>query len=71
MSQMWAVPQIPRCYVKRNAANRRYRNDWCDIAKELNNGEADCSGCSIARCVKSGDIELKPGAVRTDLLDVF
>lgn len=38
----WAIPQAPRCHLKRHAVNRNYRNDWCE-----NGGK--CDGCPIAK----------------------
>lgn len=34
----WAIPQAPRCHLKRHAVNRNYRNDWCDYG-------GDCGAC--------------------------
>ena len=38
----WAIPQAPKCYLKRHAKNRNYRNDWCEY-----NG--NCDNCPIAK----------------------
>jgi len=38
----WAIPQAPRCHLKRHAVNRNYRNDWCE-----NGGK--CDECPLAK----------------------
>jgi len=38
----WAIKQVPRCYLKRHAVNRNYRNDWCEYGGK-------CDECLIAK----------------------
>jgi len=38
----WAIPQAPRCHLKRHAVNRNYRNDWCEHGGK-------CHECPIAK----------------------
>ena len=64
MGNEFAISQPPRCYLKRHSLNINYRNDWCDVARDLNDGEALCEECSIARAYKSGTLKVKPGALK-------
>ena len=48
----WAIPQNPRCYLKKNASNRGYRNDWCE-------NDGDCETCPIADSHKEGYLTIK------------
>jgi len=38
----WAIPQAPRCHLKRHAVNRNYQNDWCEYGGK-------CSECLLAK----------------------
>lgn len=70
MTDDFAIPQPPRCYLKRHSENINYRNDWCDPARENADmrdmeGFPFCEECSIARAYKSGHLKVKPGALKT------
>lgn len=48
----WAIPTAPRCHLKRHAAGRNYRNDWCE-----NGGK--CNECLLAKSYIEEGFDIK------------
>lgn len=54
----WAIPQAPRCHLKRHAVNRNYRNDWCEYGGK-------CHECPIAENYIKEGFDIAPSGWRS------
>lgn len=59
----WAIPQTPRCHLKRHAVNKNYRNDWCEY-------DGKCHECPLAKCyIEEGFDIVHTGWIATRTLE--